>query len=206
MTTIHTLHTTIQFPTPGDEQVLPYLHSFSFLWPDLDVQTASWTSVDAQHPMLHPLIEYALNALDDEQQSRRHYKQACTFHHVGNAFLAAHWTNLSIQRVMVTVYQWMDVAAMLAMVERDAPELTAIVHPLLQLVGKEQQRLLTLLAILQGVYFSYCQTCHVQPTLVALPDEGEDEQEDQDDDYDGPFPRLVPVPDESTDSKEKVRP
>lgn len=177
MTTIHALHTTIQFPTEPGDDLLPDLFSCESLWPNLWPQMATWTRVDGRHPMLHPLIEYATDAFDTEGSFRLHYQRACTFHRHGNSFLAAQWINLSIQGMIVTVHRWMDVAAMLAMVERDAPDLAAMVHPLLQAVGTEQQRLLTLLAILQGVYFTYCQTQHILPTLLALPEEEMQEQE-----------------------------
>ena len=67
MTTIHTLHTTIQFPSEPGDDLLPALHTCSSLWPDLRAQraqTATWTTVEGRHPMLHPLIEYAADALD----------------------------------------------------------------------------------------------------------------------------------------------
>lgn len=167
MTTIHTLHTTIQFPAPPDEDQLPLLQSFPFLWPDLCPQTVTWTTIDGRDPLLHPLLEYAATALDDEHEFRRHYGCACTFHDLDNCFLAARWINLTIEGVIAAVHQWMDVAGMLAIVKRDAPDLATVVQSLLQQVGQEQQRLLTLLAILQGVYFTYCQAHHVLPTLFA---------------------------------------
>ena len=120
---------------------------------------------------------------------------------MGNSFLAARWINLSIQSAIATVHQWMDVAGMLSMVEQDAPELARMVHPLLEQVGTEQQRLLILLAILQGIYFTYCQTQHMVPTLLALPEEEEENQN-----HDQSVPTLFDlVPDDDTITEEGRR-
>ncbi len=93
MTTIHTFHTTIQFPTSPDDDLLPSLSSFPFLWPDLRPQRETWTTVDGRDPLLHSVLDYATDAIDEEHAYRRHYQHACSFHGAGNSFLAARWMN-----------------------------------------------------------------------------------------------------------------
>ena len=67
----------------------------------------------------------------------------------------------------------MDVASTLSHIEHDVSDLSQTVRPLLEHIGRQQQRLLTLLALMQGIYFTYCQSYHVLPPLLALIDEQE---------------------------------